>query len=212
MKGTSRTEFMAIPIVAVILGVLFVLMIASVLGAWAWALVGIAALVLIVLLARAFGKRDRHPAAADAPVVVVPVDKSFRIVVVADESCTTPELSDLVVRHAAGRPTEAYVIAPALGSRLARWTGDETPHEQAQVHLDATVKALSDAGVSASGRVGSADPLQAADDALREFPAHEIVFATHAGNETNWLEDGVVESAKSRYGIPVTHIVVATSS
>jgi GABA permease len=68
---------------------------------------------------------------------------------------------------------------------------------------------LEEAGVSARGEVGARDPIRAADDALREFPADEVVFATHSGADANWLEQGVVEAARSRYDVPVTHVVDA---
>ena len=62
--------------------------------------------------------------------------------------------------------------------------------------------------IDARGEVGADDPIQAADDALREFPADEIVFAVHAGAEAGWLEQGVVEAAETRYDVPVTHLTV----
>ena len=48
-------------------------------------------------------------------------------------------------------------------------------------------------------------PLQAADDGVREFAPHEIVFVTKAGTGTDWVERGVVETATTRYSVPVTH-------
>ena len=64
-----------------------------------------------------------------------------------------------------------FVIAPAIGSRResARWTADEHAYQDAAAHLDATLRALGELEVDATGRVGSHDPLQAADDGLREF-------------------------------------------
>ena len=62
--------------------------------------------------------------------------------------------------------------------------------------------------VTARGEVGSDDPIQAADDALREFPADEIVLATHPEQEANWKERGVVEIVRDRYNLPVTHVDV----
>lgn len=70
------------------------------------------------------------------------------------------------------------------------------------------MSALNAAGVNARGDVGSDDPIQAADDALREFPADEIVFATQPEQDANWRERGVVEIARSRYDLPVSHVVV----
>jgi hypothetical protein len=40
------------------------------------------------------------------------------------------------------------------------------------------------------------------------FPADELVFATHAERDANWLEQDVVEIARNPYGVPVTHIAV----
>jgi hypothetical protein len=57
--------------------------------------------------------------------------------------------------------------------------------------------------------VGPEDPLQAADDGLRRFPADEILFVTHPERQANWLEQGVVELADSRYDKPVEHITVS---
>jgi len=56
-----------------------------------------------------------------------------------------------------------------------------------------------------NGTVGSDDPIQAADDALRTFAADELVFVTGRG-KANWLEDDALELARGRYGIPVAHI------
>jgi hypothetical protein len=100
------------------------------------------------------------------------------------------------------------VVAPALGSRLSHWTGDDQARHDAEGNLEQTVAGLTAAGVTARGEVGSDDPIQAADDALREFPADEIVLATHPEQEANWKERGVVEIARDRYGLPVADVDV----
>ena len=100
-------------------------------------------------------------------------------------------------------------MAPALGSRVARWTSDEKAYAEASDRLAAAVQSLERGGVKATGHVGSHDPLQAADDGLREFHADEVIFVTGAEDDANWLEEGVVDSARSRYGVPVSHIVVS---
>ena len=53
------------------------------------------------------------------------------------------------------------------------------------------------------------DPLLAIDDALREFPADEIVVVTQPEEDTTWLERGTSNEATVRFGIPVTHLVVS---
>ena len=64
------------------------------------------------------------------------------------------------------------------------------------------------AGVEARGEVGDGDPLQAMEDALRTFGADEIIISTHPEGRSNWLERRVVEKARERFAVPITHVVV----
>ena len=48
----------------------------------------------------------------------------------------------------------------------------------------------------------------AAADALRVFPAGEIVIATHPEGRSNWLARSVVERVRRRFGLAVAHLVV----
>ena len=208
---TTRVELMAIPIVAVLFGIGAVLFIAGAAGVWAWVFVGLAGLVLAGALIARHTKHHPHPA-AETPAPAAPpapaAGDTYRVLVIADESCVDPAFPTQLAAHAAGRSVEALVVAPAIGSRLARWTGDESQFMDAQKHLDETVAALARAGITATGETGADDPLQAADDGMREFPAHEIVFVTKPGTGTDWVERGVVETARQRYAVPVTHIAL----
>jgi hypothetical protein len=212
MNSDTRTELMAIPIVAIVFVVGIVLLAASVAGAWAWVLIGVGGLSLLALLAIRYARRNPHPAASAPPpeaLTADPADDTFRVLVIADESCVDPAFPAQLAAHANGRTIEALVIAPAIGSWLARWTGDESAHVDARKHLDDTVTALARAGITAMGETGADDPIQAADDGLREFAANEIVFVTKTGTSTDWVEEGVIETATKRYAIPVTHIALA---
>jgi hypothetical protein len=209
---TTRVELMAIPIVLVLFGGGVVLALAASAGLAAWLLVGLAGIVLAALLALAYVRRHPHPAAATTPPAVVPgesADGPYRVLVIADESCVDPGFPARIAGHAGSRRVEALVVAPTIGSRVARWTGDEAQFAEARRHLEDTVAALVGAGIAARGETGADDPLQAADDGLREFPADEIVFVTKPGTSTDWAERGVVEAARQRYAVPVTHLPVA---
>jgi GABA permease len=70
------------------------------------------------------------------------------------------------------------------------------------------VRALAAAGIETRGQVGDDDPLQAIEDALRSFPADEIVLSTHPPGRSNWLERGLVEHARERFEVPLAHVVV----
>jgi hypothetical protein len=208
MSRDTMREFGAVPIVLGLLGLLFVVLLAADAGVWAWVVLGVlilAALLVILLLVM---RRPAHPAVSGEPVRPVgapepPADGVHRVLVVADAACTPAVLGEAVAGERKGAPTEAFVVAPALGSRTARWTSDDHAYADAESHLAATIDALAGAGIPARGHIGSHDPHQATEDGLREFPADEIVFVVHPAGETNWLEDGVVEAARARYPIPV---------
>ena len=209
---SGRVEFIAIPLMVVLLGSLFLVFAVSEIGTWAWIVTGVVILAVIVLLAWRGVQSNRHPPAADAPR---PAEHrppgAHRILVVVDESAAPTAIWDGVAARAAGRSAEAFVVAPAAGSRLDRLTGDEAGYSKAQTHLDETLAELAAVhGLTAEGgKVGSHDPIQAADEALREFPADEILFALDPGASPEWLEDEALELAESRYGIPVTTIAAA---
>jgi len=40
------------------------------------------------------------------------------------------------------------------------------------------------------------------------FRPDEIVISTHPEGRSNWLERGVVQAARDRYDVPMTHVVV----
>jgi hypothetical protein len=203
-------EFMAVPIVAVVLGVIFLVLLSAEAGVWGWILFGAAALIGLVIVVWAVGRRHQHPSDLDAPVTRAREhdDGKARVLVISDGSATSQAFHDAVVSRAGGRPLEALVVVPALGSRLSHWTGDDQSRHDAEANLERTVAGLTAAGVTARGEVGSDDPIQAADDALREFAADEIVFATHPDDHANWKERGVVEIARGRYDLPVAHVAV----
>jgi hypothetical protein len=50
--------------------------------------------------------------------------------------------------------------------------------------------------------------MQAIEDALRTFGADEIIISTHPPGRSNWLEKEVIERARERFDLPITHVVV----
>ena len=46
------------------------------------------------------------------------------------------------------------------------------------------------------------------EDALRLFGADEIIISTHPEGRSHWLERGIVEAARERFAVPITHVVV----
>ncbi len=55
--------------------------------------------------------------------------------------------------------------------------------------------------------VGDSVPLPAIEDAVSQFAADEIVISTLPPSSSHWLEQGLVDRARERCGIPVVHVV-----
>jgi hypothetical protein len=185
----------------------FLVLAAASVGVWAWIVAGVLILAGAALGVRALTRP--HPPAEDAPRGLRPHDPAvFNVLVVADDTPAPEALRTLVAEHAGGRTTHAFVVAPALSSRLDRLTGDEGAYERASRRLDAALAALEPVSAGQSGKVGSHDPVQAVDEGLREFAADEIVLVVPADSPSH-LESHLVDICRERYDVPVTPLGVA---
>jgi hypothetical protein len=204
MKNPLRDESSAFQVVLVTLGGAVLVVLAAWIDEWLGLAVFLA-LVGVALWAIRGGMRQRPPQAH----VVRDGGPTRRILVVANETVGGGELLELLGRKAEGVREEMLIVCPALNSRVRTWTSDEDgARAAAQERLDESLARLREAGVSARGEIGDGDPLQALEDTLREFPADEIVVSTHPPGRSHWLEQGVVEQARLRFDVPVTHVVV----
>jgi hypothetical protein len=136
-------------------------------------------------------------------------DRRRRILVVANETLSGAALRDEIERHAGGRATEVFVVCPALNTKLKTWTSDDDEaRAKAQARLQAMLDALERSGLVATGDIGDGDPVQAMEDGLRICGADEVIVSTHPPGRSNWLERDVVERARERLDVPITHVVV----
>jgi hypothetical protein len=181
------------------------IVIAAVINKWA----GLA--VFILLSAAVLGwwlrarREERPPQTAPRPHA----EGERRILVVANETVGGQTLRRMILEKSLDVREEVLVVTPALNSPLRHWVSDEDQaRADAQKRLDASLAKLAEAGVQARGEVGDGDPLQAIEDALRTFGADEIILSTHPEGRSHWLERGVVEKARERFAVPITHVVV----
>ena len=183
------------------------LLVASVVGG-TWAGVG----VFVVLTATGLAwilRRGRAP----RPVPQAPphrgAEDEKRILVVANETVAGRALREAIARASADVREQVLVVSPALNSPLKHWVSDsDEAREKARQRLDESLARLSEHGISARGEIGDGDPLQAIEDALRTFGADEIIISTHPEGRSNWLEQGLVDRARQRFAVPITHVVV----
>lgn len=137
-------------------------------------------------------------------------DSRFRLLVVANETVGGEALIDEIRRRCRGRDCEILVVTPALAaSRASHWASDiDEAMELARQRMELSLIAIRELGLKARGEIGDSDPSVAIEDALRVFPADEIVISTHPPERSRWLEHGVVDYAREHIDLPVTHVIV----
>jgi Universal stress protein family len=203
VRNPFRTEAEAFGFVLVCVGLFALVALAGIL-AGGWVAFGVF-LVLALGLAVYIKGEPKEP----QPAVWAHRPHERRsILVVANETVAGRALRGEVVRRAAD-DADVLVVCPALNSPLRHWASDDdAARAQAHDRLEESLSELAAAGVEARGEVGDADPIQAIEDALRAFDADEIVISTHPPGRSNWLEREVIERARERYPLPLTHVVV----
>ncbi len=138
---------------------------------------------------------------------MIPRTHPRRILLVAGDAADADSLPR-TMRARARAADQVLVVAPALNSRFRQWTSDEEgARAAAEARLNRCLARLRQQGVRAEGVVGDADPLQAVADTLPAFPADELVIATGPGRGARRLHRSVVERARSRFDLPVLHVI-----
>jgi hypothetical protein len=127
----------------------------------------------------------------------VTVSRKLLVVLMEEESPAT--LRQAIARRGEGETT-VHVVAPAQVSAL-QWlaTDEDEPRAEADARALAAEWLLAD-DAAVEGAGGDVDPVQAVEDALRDFPADEIVLVAHPD------QDGGVEASLRGFGLPVTRL------
>jgi hypothetical protein len=142
-------------------------------------------------------------------------DTVYRVLVLANETVGGQALLAEIQNRCKGRNSEILVVVPALTSTpLEHWASDvDQALDEARERLDTSLAVMASAGLRARGHVGDHhEPNASLEDALRDFPADEVVISTHPPQRSRWLERGVVARARDEVPLPVTHVVVDLES
>jgi GABA permease len=206
VRNPFRTEAEAFRFLLVVIAACVLIVIAS---KWinVWLGLAVALAESAALTWWIFFHRRTEPPVLQAPPPHPPGER--RILVVANETVGGRTLLSEIKSRSQGAPTKVLVVCPALNTPVKHWTNEEEPaRAAAQDRLDKSLSAIRGSGVDATGEVGDDDPLQAIEDALRTFAPDELIISTHPEGLSNWLERGIVEHARERFALPVTHVVV----
>jgi GABA permease len=206
MRNPIRSEADAFRFVLLTIGYFALIVIGSVINVW----LGVAVFVVLtagILWWFVMRRTDAEPPVRQAPAPHAP--EQHRVLVVANETVGGAQLLDTIRERIAGRDARVLVVCPALNSPLRHWASDEDDaRSKAQERLDVSLKSMQAAGIQAAGEIGDGDPIQAIEDALRTFRPDELIVSTHPPGRSHWLERGVVEKARERFALPVTHVIV----
>jgi len=207
MQNPFRSEADAYRFLLLTIGYFALIVVASFVHRW----LGFAVFVLLTAGAVWRWARSRSEEPRERQVVLPPGagEDERRILVIANETVGGRALLDVLREKSDGVREQVLVVVPALNTPLRHWVSDDDAARAAAQHrLDASLARLREEGIEARGEVGDGDPLQAMEDALRTFGAHEIVISTHPEGRSNWLERNVVSAARERVDAPITHVVV----
>jgi hypothetical protein len=106
-----------------------------------------------------------------------------------------------------GEIDELRVVVPMVRQSRLQWltNADDQAREQAEGAAAELGRGLPSQDTQSTA--GDSDPLLAVEDALREFPADEVVVVTRPDEEASWLEEGKArEIAENLHGIPITRL------
>jgi len=204
MRNPLKNEETAFQFVLGTIVYLAMIVLASWIATWLGVVVFVALTVAAIALLSGGSTSPPPPQHVDRAAV----EDTRRILVVANETLIDACLREEIVRMSAGVAEDVLVVCPALNSQFRTWLSDEDgARDAAEVRLGETLAELSAAGINVRGEIGDGDPLQALEDALRSFAADAIVISTHPKGHSHWLEAGIVDEARRRFDVPVTHVV-----
>jgi hypothetical protein len=132
-----------------------------------------------------------------------------KLLVVATTPVEAGPLREAVRSHS-GDEAEIRIVAPASDISPLQWLAsdeDGARDEAAQI-AGGLARSVEPDAVRTEAEVGDSDPVQAIEDALRTFPADEVLVVTREDEDANWLEQDSAEAARERFGVPVTRLTV----
>jgi hypothetical protein len=132
-----------------------------------------------------------------------------KLLVVATAPVEPGPLREAVREHA-GEEAEIRVVAPASDVSPLQWlaSDEDAAREQASEVASEAAQTVEPEAARTEAEVGDTDPVQAIEDALRTFPADEVIVVTRPDDEAAWLEQDSAEETRERFGVPVTRLTV----
>jgi hypothetical protein len=141
----------------------------------------------------------------DVPVTHIPVrieDDAVRwdvthTLVVATQTVASGDLISHLKGKAQERPHRYTIISPPSG-QLTR--------EEVCERLAKTLAELYRSDIDATGQPMSPAPLAAVENAIEHYRVDEVLISTLAGEQSKWLQEGLIDDVRRMTDKPVEHI------
>jgi hypothetical protein len=134
------------------------------------------------------------------------MSEKARVLVVANRTAGSDELLEALVKRVEKGPAEFFLVVPAT-PRGAAWMTDMNAGEtEAQASLDGALARWKDVGIQCIGRVGDADALAAASDAVNDGDFDEVIVSTLPKHLSKWLHLDLPHKVAHATGLPTEHV------
>ncbi|MGA6949235.1 MAG: hypothetical protein WBZ00_15920, partial [Solirubrobacterales bacterium] len=145
-----------------------------------------------------YGRVEHIPVRVDDDAVRWDVTHTL---VVATQTVNSKDLVDRLEERARERPHRYTFICPRSGT-ISR--------EEISSRLAATLAEMYRNEIDATGQPMSPDPYHAIQNAIEHYRIDDILISTLKGEQSKWLEEGLIEKVEAHTDKPVEHIESGT--
>ena len=119
------------------------------------------------------------------------------VLVVGTKTVNSPDLLKRLKERAKQKPHRYTFICPKSG---------DVPREEVCQNLAATLAELYRDEIDATGQPMSPEPFEAVKNAIEHYRIDEILISTLKGEQSKWLEEGLIDRVKEITDKPVEHV------
>ena len=123
--------------------------------------------------------------------------------VVGTRTISSPDLIAHLKKRATDSPHRYTIICPRSG---------DMRREQVVENLATTLAELYRSEVDATGQPMSPEPFAAIENAIEHYRVDDILISTLAGQQSKWLEEGLIDQVKEITDKEIEHIEAGASS
>jgi hypothetical protein len=145
-----------------------------------------------------YGKVEHIPVRVDDDAVRWDLTHTL---VVATQTVNSKDLVDRLLERARERPHRYTFISPRSG---------QIGRQEVSARLAATLAEMYRHEIDATGQPMSPEPFHAIENAIEHYRIDEILISTLKGEQSKWLEEGLIERVQHLTDLPIEHVECGT--